>query len=84
MSDSTYFLSMLNLIIDLKNTLFSNSVNSFKDRTLSINAQFQNARISIGYVATEQNAADTVTKLLMDPIKVVNSVLYRIGPPKYN
>ena len=83
LSDSTCFLSMLNPIIELKNTLFQNCVNSFKDRIMSISTQFQNAKISIGYVATDQNAADTVTKILLDPVQVVNSKLYRSGPPKY-
>ena len=34
LSDSTCFLSMLNPIIELKNTLFQNCVNSFKDRII--------------------------------------------------
>ena len=83
LSDSTCFLSMLNPIIELKNTLFQNCVNSFKDRIMSINAQFPNARITIGFVPTDQNAADTVTKILLDPVQVVNSKLYREGPVKY-
>ena len=83
LSDSTCFLSMLNPVIDLKNTLFSNCVNYFKEKIMAISAQFKNVKITIGYVATDANAADTVSKVLLDPIPVVNSVLYRVGPEKY-
>ena len=84
LSDSTCFLSMLNPIIELKNTLFQNCVNSFKERIMTINAQFSNVRISIGYVSTDQNPADTVTKMLVDPVPIMNSKLYREGPMKYD
>merc|ERR1712237_9705 len=84
LSDSTCFLAMLNPMIDLKNTLFSNCVNYFKEKIMGISAQFKNVRITIGYVATDSNAADTVSKVLLDPIPVVNSPLYRIGPAKYD
>ena len=84
LSDSTCFLSMLNPIIDLKNTLFANCVNYFKEKIMGISAKFKNIKITIGYVSTVANAADTVSKVLLDPIPVVNSPLYRIGPAKYD
>ena len=75
---------MLNPIIELKNTLFQNCVNSFKEKIMTITAQFPKARISIGYVSSAENAADTVTKVLLDPVPVINSKLFREGPMKYD
>ena len=84
LSDSNCFLSMLNPVIELKNTLFSNCVNYFKEKIMAISAHFKNVKITVGYVSTDANAADTVSKVLLDPITVVNSDLYRSGPAKYD
>ena len=75
---------MLNPLLNLKNTLFLNCVNSFVNKLLAISARFTKAKVSVGYIKTSDNPSNTVTRLLQDPVAVINSNLYRYGPSKYD
>ena len=75
---------MLNPLLNLKNTLFLNCINSFINKLLGISARFAKAKVSVGYIKTSDNPSDTVTRLLQDPVAVINSNLYRYGPSKYD
>ena len=74
---------MLNPILDLKNMLINNAIQGFKEATSRISTQFPNATITVGHVAGTENPADGMTKLFKDPIAIINSRIYREGPPKF-
>merc|ERR1711954_118712 len=63
LSDSTCFLSLMNPMLEIRNTLFKNAVNSFREKLLSISAHFKQALISVEYVKTDCNPEDAVTNL---------------------
>ena len=81
--DSTCFLAMLNSQIELRNVLLTNAVASFKEELIKISTQFPRATITVGHTPGSKNPADSLTKLYKDPIEVINSVLYRVGPDSY-
>ena len=82
-TDSTCCLAMLNPTIQLKNMLLSNAVAAFKDELVKISIQFPNSLITVGHVVGAENPSDVLTKLYKDPIKAINSQLYRHGPALY-
>ena len=82
-TDSTCCLAMLNPTIQLKNMLLSNAVAAFKDEIVKISIQFPNSLITVGHVVGTENPSDVLTKLYKDPIKAINSQLYRYGPVLY-
>jgi hypothetical protein len=82
-TDSTCCLAMLNPAIELKNMLLSNAVAAFKDELIKISIQFPKSLITVGHVVGTANPSDVLTKLYRDPIKAINSQLYRHGPPQY-
>ena len=82
-SDSTCILSLLNPAIIIKNVLLENCVHSFKEKLMDINSLFPKAVIKVGYIGSLENPADLCSKFFSDPIKAINSQLYREGPKKY-
>ena len=81
--DSTCTLAMLNPVLDLKNMLINNAIQSFKEGVSRISVQFPNANIMVGHLSGAENPADRMTKLFKDPIAIINSKLYREGPSKF-
>ena len=82
-SDSSCFLAMLNPQVDLKNVLLSNAVEAFRDDLRKISIAFPKAIITVGHIPGESNPADTMTKIFRDPIRVINSDLYRYGSERF-
>ena len=76
-SDSSCFLAMRNPQVDLKNVLLRNAVEAFRDDLRRISIAFPKAIITVGHIPGESNPADTMTKIFRDPVKVINSDLYR-------
>ena len=83
LSDSTCVLSLLNPLLDIRNTLLANSAFMFLDKLSDLSARFPEATLSIGYLPGENNPADYVSKLFLDPVEIINSKFYRIGPEKF-
>ena len=83
LSDSTCVLSLLNPLLDIRNTLLANAAYTFIDKMSDLSTRFPEATLSIGYLPGENNPADYVSKLFLDPIQVINSKLYRVGPEKF-
>ena len=82
--DSSCTLAMLNPKLDLKNVLLANAVSAFKEKLIELSIQFPNSVTSIGFIEGGLNPSDAMTKLFPDPVAIINSSLYRHGPPKYN
>ena len=82
-TDSTCCLAMMNPAIELKNMLLSNAIAAFKDELIKISIQFPKSLITVGHIVGTANPSDVLTKLYRDPIKAINSQLYRYGPPLY-
>ena len=82
-TDSTCCLAMLNPAIQLKNMLLSNAVSAFKDELIKISIQFPKSLITVGQIVGTENPSDVLTKLYRDPIRAINSQLYRHGPAIY-
>ena len=82
-TDSTCCLAMLNPAIPLKNLLLSNAIAAFKDEIMKISIQFPKSLITVGRVTGTENPSDVLTKLYRNPIKAINSQLYRYGPALY-
>ena len=84
MSDSSCVLSILNPAIALKNVLLYNAIADFKENLERISITFENTEIKICHIGGDINPSDSMTKLYADPIKVINSDNYRIGPSKFD
>ena len=67
-------------MILLKNMLLGNWIASFKDELIKISIQFPQALITVGHIPGTENPSDVLTKLYRDPIRIINSQLYRCGP----
>ena len=82
-TDSTCCLAMMTPAIHLKNMLLSNAVAAFKDELVKISIQFPKSLITVGHIVGTENPSDVLTKLYRDPIRAINSQLYRHGPTLY-
>ena len=63
--------------------LLGNPVAAFKDELVKISIQFPQALITVGHISGTDNPSDVLTKLYRDPIKIINSNLYRYGPSAF-
>ena len=54
-----------------------------RDDLRRISVAFPKAIITVGHIPGETNPADTMTKIFRNPIKVINSDLYRYGSEKF-
>ena len=81
--DSTCTLAMLNPVLDLKNMLINNAIQSFKEGVSRISIQFPNANIMIGHLSAAENPAYGMKKLFKDPIAIINNQHYREGQAKF-
>ena len=82
-TDSTCCLAMLNPMILVKNMLLGNAVASLKDELVKISIKFPKAMLTVGHIPGTDNPSDFLTKLYRNPIKIINSDLYRFGPPTF-
>ena len=82
--DSTCFLAMLNKKINTRNVLISNCIYGYKDVLSQISTQFRKSTIHICHIGGGDNPSDFMTKLLADPVQVINSNLYRYGPSRFS
>ena len=83
LSDSTCLLSLLNPLLDIRNTLLANSAYMFLDKLADLSVRFPEAILSVGYLPGEKNPSDYVSKIFLDPVEIINSKLYRVGPEKF-
>ena len=75
---------MLNPTIGLKNVLLFNAISAFKQSLEKISITFKNTEIMIGHISGEYNPSDYLTKLYPNPISIINSEHYRVGPATFN
>ena len=84
LGDASCVSCLFNPALSIKNMLIKNCVEKVKSIILELNLLFPKAVFTLGYIAGNSNPADTMSKLFIDPISVLNSDLYRIGPQEFN
>ena len=61
-----------------------NADSAFKESPEKISITFKNTEIIVGHISGELNPSDYLIKLYADPIKIIDSGHFRMGPDKFN
>ena len=78
--DSVCTACLFNPEIDIRNVLIKGAINSTKQRMKEILELLPKAVIHLTWLAGEKSTADAASKLQSNPVKILNSDVYRHGP----